>query len=128
MSKWTAREVDWDRDSTLLRDLFATAWEGHPITTENYFRWQLSEYYKGNPIAYCAEPESCKNILAGIYLVLPTTLLVDEKRLEFSTAVYSITHPSFYRKGVYKSLANLTYEKCSKIGVQGTVGVPNNDV
>ncbi len=127
MNKWTGREIEWHRDSLLIRDLYNTTWKRHPITKKKYFEWQLLENYKGSAIGFCAEPESRKDILAGIYLVLPATVLVDNQSLNFSTSLYTMTHPSYYKTGIFKSLAKQTYNKSFGMGILGTVGVPNND-
>ena len=127
MGDWEGREVEWSKDSKLLRNLYGTTWSGHPITRERYFQWQLQENYDGCAIAFCAEPKDRKDILAGVYLVLPTGLLVGEQRLKFSSSLYTMTHPSYYKKGIFKRLAKQTYNKAFEMGICGTVGVPNNN-
>ncbi|MHA1305389.1 MAG: GNAT family N-acetyltransferase, partial [Candidatus Heimdallarchaeaceae archaeon] len=126
MTEWKAREINWDQDIQSLKDLFATTWKGHPITTTSYFNWHLIENYKGKAIISCAEPIKGNGGLAGVYIVIPTSVLFNEQKFNFSISMYTITHPSYYRKGIFKGLAELTYDKCSKIGIIGTVGVPNN--
>jgi hypothetical protein len=109
-----------------MRDLFSTAWNKRPITTKPYFDWHLLENYKGRAIAFCADSKDRTDILAGVSLVIPTILLAGGSRLNFSTALYGITHPAYYKKGIFRNLAQLTYDRCSRIGIMGTVGVPNH--
>ncbi|GAB6907130.1 hypothetical protein JCM12296A_29660 [Desulfosarcina cetonica] len=66
-------------------------------------------------------------MVAGVYLVIPGKLLVAGEAIDFNISLYTMTHPEFYRKGVFKTLANMTYDRCRKIGIRGTVGVPNNN-
>lgn len=122
---WKPREVDWETDLDDLSVLFNRTWTGHPITTKPYFDWHLLENYKGRAVGYCAEPTDGGRELAGVYLVIPSTMIYRGRPLDFSTSMYTITHPSYYRQGIFKGLANLTYDVCQSRGIAGTVGVPN---
>jgi len=41
--------------------------------------------------------------------------------------MYTFTHPLYYRKGIFKRLAELTYKRCVEKGICGTIGVPNKN-
>lgn len=125
--EWTGREVQWDRDSELMRDLFEITWKKHPICNKPFFDWNLLDNHRGRAIAFCAEPNDRHDILAGVYLVIPTSLLKDGQNLKFSTSMYTVTHPAYYKKGVFKGLAEMTFEKCFEMGILGAIGVPNNN-
>ena len=121
-------ELRWDSQADALKGLFAAVWGGHRITGMEYFAWQFLEGPKGRPIAHCARPDdAAAGALAGVYLVTPGTLLAGTHTLEFSTSVYTATHPDYQRRGIFGRLAELTYDKCSREGIAGTVGVPNNN-
>lgn len=120
------REVDWRKDSEALRGLYGTTWKGHPILNERYFDWQFLENPAGKAIGYCAVPTESRSFCAGIYAVIPITVLVQGQRQEFSTSLYTMTHPGYYRRGIFGRLAKETYKKCSEMGILGTIGVPNN--
>jgi len=126
-AEWYGRELDWDLDSDKLRALFDSTWAGHPITESDYFRWHLLDNYCGKPVTFCADPADKRQISAGVYMVLPARVIAGGKILEFSISMYTMTHPEFYRKGIFKALANMTYEKCRSMNIRGTVGVPNNN-
>jgi hypothetical protein len=120
------RRVVWDEDYESLRELFATTWKRHPILNWNYYRWQFFRADGRQAIGYCSMPdEGNSSSMAGFYTVLPTTVLVDKHRLSFSTSLYTITHPNYYRTGIFRRLAALTYADCLRMGVIGTIGVPN---
>ncbi len=121
-------ELRWDSQADALKGLFAAVWGGHRINGMEYFAWQFLEGPKGRPIAHCARPDdAAAGALAGVYLVTPGTLLAGTHRLEFSTSVYTATHPDYQRRGIFGRLAEPTYDKCSREGIAGTVGVPNNN-
>ena len=127
MSEWNCRKVEWQKDSESLRNLFNTTWKNHPITKDTYFRWHLLGNPQGPAVSFCAIPQGRNDILAGVYLVIPSNILVGDLKLKFSTSIYSITHPMYYRKGIFKELAERTYNECAEMGVCGTIGVPNNN-
>ena len=121
-------ELRWDSQADALKGLFGAVWGGHRITGREYFAWQFLEGPKGRPIAHCARPDdAAAGALAGVYLVTPATLLAGPHTLEFSTSVYTATHPDYQRRGIFGRLAELTYDKCRREGIAGTVGVPNNN-
>lgn len=126
MSELIEREVEWKRDGKLLRKLFSTTWKGHPITTERFFTWHLLENYKGHAVGFCSQPKDRSDVIAGLYLVIPSTVLIEDKRIDFSTSMYTMTHPSYYRRGIFKRLARMTYDKCERMGIVGVLGIPNN--
>jgi len=90
MSEWTARKLEWEQDSDFLRNLFNTTWKKHPITTEKYFNWHLLENPHGPAIAFCAIPKERNDIIAGVYLVIPTLLLLNNSKVKFSTSMYRV--------------------------------------
>jgi hypothetical protein len=120
------RAVKWIEDNHVLRDLFAATWKKHPITTMAYFDWQFLQASNGKAIAYCATPDNANRFVAGIYVVIPTNIMVDGDRIPFSTSLYTMTHPDYYKRGIFVNLARLTYEQCLREGIIGTIGVPNS--
>jgi GNAT superfamily N-acetyltransferase len=121
-------ELAWDTQAEALRRLFAAVWPRHRVTGKPYFDWQFLERPGGRPVAFCARQEGARpEALAGVYLVMPATLLAGAHALDFSVSVYTATHPDYQRRGIFSRLAGLTYERCEKQGVAGTVGVPNNN-
>lgn len=120
------RRADWERDGELIRLLFKTTWRGHPITNKRYFDWQFREKPRGEGIGCCAIPVERSELCAGIYAVVPATILVADQRVDFSTSLYTMTHPDFYRMGIFGRLARKTYEECVRVGICGTIGIPNN--
>ncbi len=127
MAEWTAREIDWESDAQPLRDFYNITWTGHPITQTRFFNWQFLDNYIGKPVGFIAEPIDRKDIVAGVYLVIRYNVLSKNSVNKFSTAMYTMTHPSYYQKGVFNGLAALTGEKCLETGIMGTVAVPNNN-
>ena len=121
------RELRWDSQAEALMRLFGSVWGRDRITGRDYFEWQFLEGPKGKPIAYCAQPDREKAPLAGIYLVMPATLLSGSGALDFSISVYTATHPAYRKQGIFRDLALLTYEKCRERSISGTVGIPNNN-
>jgi GNAT superfamily N-acetyltransferase len=122
------RRIDWDADGEALRRLFETSWKKHPILRKEYFDWQFLGFPGHRPLAYCAaERSQDRDAFAGAYIVIPTTVLADHHRLSFSTSLYTITHPQYYRRGIFARLAERTFRECRETGVVGTVGVPNNN-
>ncbi len=124
---WQDQELQWDRHAEALRQLFASVWPDDLVVRKEYFEWQFLQGPKGKPVAYCVQPEPGKSFLAGVYLVMPATLLVADRALDFSTSVYTATHPEYQRQGIFSRLALLTYEKCKERSISGTVGIPNNN-
>jgi hypothetical protein len=120
------RLADWERDNEIIRNLYDTTWRGHPITRKNYFDWQFLQKPSGMGIGYCATPSDNPGLCAGVYAVIPSKILVSGMKLEFGTSLYTMTHPRYYRRGIFGRLANLTYEECGRRGIHGTIGVPNN--
>lgn len=125
--KWVAREVDWQKDSGLLRRLYNNTWHNHAISETDYFEWNLIKNWCGKAIAFCAEPTDRRDLIAGVYLVLPNRLWLNNKQMPFGVSLYTMTHPLYYKQGIFNELAALTYSKCQEIGIEGVVGVPNNN-
>jgi GNAT superfamily N-acetyltransferase len=121
------RRIRWAEDGEAVRALLGTTWKGHPILKKDYFQWQFLDKPDGEAIGYCAEESNRKNFFAGVYIVLPTLLRIDDAGLPFSTSLYTMTHPDYYKQGIFFRLARLTYSECSKRGIAGTIGVPNGN-
>ena len=121
------RPIDWDGDSQGIRLLFGTTWKGHPVLNEQYYNWQFLEKPRAKGIGYYASSSDNPEMCAGVYAVIPTDILVEDRVVRFSTSLYTMTHPDYYKRGIFKMLAKKTYEECAKNGIYGTIGVPNSN-
>ena len=121
------KQANWERDGERIRSLFGSTWQRHPITKKSYFDWQFLEKPKGEGIGYYVAPYANPELCAGIYVVIPVSILVGDKKIEFSTSLYTMTHPQYYKQGIFRRLATRTYEECVSKGIFGTIGIPNNN-
>ncbi|MGA2109341.1 MAG: hypothetical protein ABSH25_17055 [Syntrophorhabdales bacterium] len=120
------RLVRWDADSEPLRRLFATTWKKHPVLEKPYFDWLLTDVPAGKAISYCTVPKGSREFVVGVYMVSPVTIFVGNESLLLSTSLKTMTHPEYYKRGIFVRLAKLVFDECLRGGVVGTIGVPNN--
>jgi len=69
--------------------------------------------------------DSFKKIPIGFYGVLPVIAIYQGKEIVIAQSADTITHPDYRKRGLFKILAEKTYELCSRSSIELLFGVPN---
>jgi len=94
----------------------------HEERTIDHWTWE----YRKNPVAKGMVFLADSNAeIVGHYAVIPTLFRVGEQDVLGSQSVDTVTLEGFRRKGVFTTLARLTYEKAKSKGVRFVYGYPN---
>ena len=69
--------------------------------------------------------DASKNLPVGFYGVLPVEAIYFGKKITIAQSADTITHPDYRKLGIFKNLAEKTYELCLKSGINLLFGIPN---
>ena len=90
----------------------------------NYFPIKYNTAYTGAEyVGYVAYDRD--NTPVGYYGVIPCFLELENKKILAAQSADTMTHPAFRKKGMFVTLANMTFELCKTIGIQTIFGFPN---
>jgi hypothetical protein len=63
--------------------------------------------------------------LAGSYSVIPLRMKLGNKEVTGSLSMNTMTHPDYRKQGIFKVLAEKTFESCQSKNIPITIGLPN---
>ncbi|WP_054692132.1 GNAT family N-acetyltransferase [Syntrophomonas palmitatica] len=95
------------------------------ISNERYIKWQ----YEYNPIgqALVRIAEDSNNDFVGQYAVIPIRLKIGKNHITGSLSINTITHTNYRNMGIFVSLANDVFLDCEGLGIDFTIGFPNQN-
>lgn len=95
--------------------------KGRVFTKDNFRRW-----YQGNP---CGEVISfnafSEDKMVAHYACVRKKMLIDNRVVEGLLDISTVTHPDYRGRGLFKTLAELSFDYARKNGIEFVVGVAN---
>lgn len=119
---WKAREFT-RRDENSLPNLFISV-SGY--FDEKYWKWLYKNNPSGHGHIWLAERIDNKAIV-GQYAIIPTTLIIQGKRILGSQSLGTMTHPAYQKQGIFKNLATKLLDDSVMKGVDLVYGFPNKN-
>jgi GNAT superfamily N-acetyltransferase len=111
--------------SSLLRDLhYLFRISGKRISFFQMQKKYDTKRFGSEYIGFIAYDAS-KNLPVGFYGVLPVEAIYFGKKITIAQSADTITHPDYRKLGIFKNLAEKTYELCLKSGINLLFGIPN---
>jgi len=95
----------------------------HVFTVEGFKHWYL-ENPMGKVISFNAFYEGT---LVAHYACIPIKMIVDRRVVNGLLDMSTVTHPKHRGKGLFRTLAKVTYEQAVKDGYEFVVGVANDN-
>lgn len=109
----------------LMRELFASAFNVH-ITYED-FQKKYDTLKLGHAVIGFIAVHKPTNSPAAYYGVFPLKALINSKEILIAQSGDTMTHKDHQKKGLFISLANMTFEACRKEGIEIIFGLPNKN-
>jgi GNAT superfamily N-acetyltransferase len=89
-----------------------------------WWEWQHKNHPAGAPLIWLADSDGR---LAGQYEVVRSKMNSGSDVFMASYSQDTMTHPDFRRQGIFKDLANKTYNQCKAEGIDIVFGFPNEN-
>lgn len=109
----------------LMRELFLSAFNVH-ITYEG-FQKKYDTKELGHPVIGFIALHKLTNSPAAYYGVFPLKALINGKEILIAQSGDTMTHKNHQKKGLFISLARMTFEACQKEGIEIIFGLPNTN-
>jgi hypothetical protein len=109
----------------LLKDLHLLFKQsGKKVTFKQLVKKYGTERFGAQNIGYIAYDKN-KSVPVGFYGVLPVIASYQGKEVLIAQSADTITHPDYRKLGLFKNLAEKTYDLCAKNSIDFLFGVPN---
>src|SRR5687767_8060143 len=109
----------------LMKELFQSAY-GINID-EKFFLKKYNTDPLGHPVIGFIAMHIPTNSPAAYYGVFPVKVLINGKDVLAAQSGDTMTHKSHQKKGLFVLLAKMTFEECSKKGIEIVFGLPNEN-
>jgi hypothetical protein len=109
----------------LMKELFQSAY-GVTIDKDYFFKKYTTENL-GHPVIGFIAIHISTNSPAAFYGVFPLQVLINGKKILAAQSGDTMTHRSHQKKGLFVHLAQMTFEECSKRGIEIVFGLPNKN-
>ena len=110
-----------DEDFQKLVDLQNIVYNGGSFTINGFKFWYKDNPY-GNVISYGAYDG---DIMMAHYACIPTKMIIDGREVNGIHSMATVTHPNYRGLGLFKMLAQKTFEDAAKEGYEFVIGVAN---
>lgn len=112
-----------DYELTQLVELQNYVYKHRNLTfSEKGFKFWYKQNPVGNVVSYSAfDGEK----MVAHYACIPTQLLIEERIVNGVLSMAVVTHPDYRGKGLFKTLAQKTYELAQELGYEFVIGVAN---
>jgi len=118
------QEITFDKVSLKKYEtLFFTAFGGHGVSAD-VLKWQYDENPIGKAVGFNA---IYGNQVVAHYVTIPVIHLINGHNKQGLLSLNTATHPQHQGKGLFKKLANKTYEKGAELGYSFVIGVANHN-
>jgi GNAT superfamily N-acetyltransferase len=119
-------DVEYKRlTKELLNDLqLLFQLSGKKITYKQIVKKYATQSFGEEYIGYLAY-DNLKKIPIGFYGVLPVIAIYQGKDIVIAQSADTITHPDYRKRGLFKILAEKTYELCRSSSIELLFGIPN---
>lgn len=103
-------------------ELFNKAYGANEKLTKAYLKW----LYQANPDGQAVGVDAfLGDELAAHYITVPRSYVANGEEVKGLLSLNTATHPNHQRRGLFKRLANATYERGSELGFGFVIGVAN---
>ena len=122
--KWIDVDFSESRDLDRILDLRSRVFSDSSYDRKRW-QWQYQQNPSGAPYIELAVSRTEPSILAGHYALLPQNLLRRGQSVLACQSLDTFTHPDFAKQGIFKALAEKTYDRAQKRQVGLIFGFPN---
>ncbi|MBN2167804.1 MAG: GNAT family N-acetyltransferase [Actinobacteria bacterium] len=109
-------------DEYQIADLFKASFKRKLDLDE--WRWRYVENPFGQGIIRLMYDNET---LAGHYAVIPMALLINGKVRKAALSMTTMTHPDYFKRGIFTRLASEVYDYCRDTGIKAVFGFPNSN-
>lgn len=109
-------------DMQRLVDLQNAVYEGVHVFNSDLFKFWYLDNPNGKVISYNA---IAGNVIAAHYAIIPIKMNIGNRVVRGALSMATVTHPEHRGKGLFKKLAQRTYECAKDEGCEFVVGVAN---
>jgi len=121
---WNIVEVDESSINDLAQlgaDIYG---QNSELANTWFLKWQYFNNPAGNVVIWVARDRTTSK-LAGSYSVIPIRMKIDSIVSMGSLSLNTMTHPDYRNQGIFKALAERTFESCCAKSIILTIGLPN---
>jgi len=111
-----------DRGLERLIELTETTYPGSDIANPEYLNWEYFQNPGGPALISIVEKEGK---IISQYVVLPGSYSINNKLVNGSLSVNTLTHPGYRGLGLFEKLAGETFNRCRENNILFTIGFPN---
>ncbi len=111
-------------DMQRLVSLQNVVYKGKHHFEEDLFKYWYLDNPNGKVISFNALDE---DVIVAHYAVIPIEMLVENRLVKGALSMATVTHPDYRGKGLFKELAQKTYEYASEVGCEFIIGVANEN-
>lgn len=94
---------------------------GIVFSREDFKRWYIDNPF-GKAISFNAFDGDC---MAAHYVCIPTKMNIEGRVVDGIKSMATVTHPNYRGKGLFKTLAKMTYDCARDMGYEFVIGVAN---
>ncbi len=113
-----SNKADMQRLVALQNEVY----KGKHTFTEDDFKYWYLDNPNGKVISYNAV---YGDVIAAHYAIIPMKMEIEGRVAKGALSMATVTHPQHQGKGLFKKLAQITYENAKKEGCEFVVGVAN---
>lgn len=95
--------------------------KGHVFSRESFKHWYVENPF-GNAISFNA---FCDDKMVAHYVCIPKKMLIEGRVVDGLLSMATVTHPDYRGRGLFKTLANKTYDYARDNGYEFVIGVAN---
>lgn len=95
--------------------------KGHSFCREGFKHWYLENPF-GKAVSFNA---FCGDKMVAHYVCIPKKLLIEGRIVDGLLSMATVTHPDYRGRGLFKTLANKTYDYACDHGYEFVIGVAN---
>lgn len=122
--EYTIKREDFTSEEMMLKlvDLQNVVYAGKHHFTSGAFKFWYIDNPNGHVLSFNA---FYGDIIAAHYAVVPIKMLVNDRIVNGALSMATVTHPQHQKKGLFKTLAELTYNYAKELGYEFIIGVAN---
>lgn len=95
------------------------------ISDERFLQWQYFNNPAGKALIKLAKSDD--NKVVGQYVIIPMKIKVNEKIVDSTLSLNTLTRKEYRGKGIFTGLADAVYNQCKEDKLEFTYGFPNQN-
>lgn len=126
INEYTIKRSDFSnpRDMQALVELQNVVYAGRYTFTDMSFRIWYIDNPNGRVLSFNAWDG---DVMVAHYALIPMRMIIDGRVVKGGLSMATVTHPEHRGKGLFKTLAKVTYENAVQEGYEFVVGVANDN-